>query len=126
MKIIHQNGYSSDELMLYRLTVLKNLLDSAQALVLALRKFMLEPELSENRVSGRSRCRVGIRRALRLMTTLAIQENTEMILLARIDADPNFSMEPEMAKAIESLWHDPVMPRVMERSSEFYLMDSAP
>jgi guanine nucleotide-binding protein G(i) subunit alpha len=51
MKIIHQNGYSSDELMLYRLTVLKNLLDSAQALVLALRKFMLEPELSENRVS---------------------------------------------------------------------------
>lgn len=51
MKIIHQNGYNSDELMLYRLTVLKNLLDSAQALVLALRKFMLEPELSENRVS---------------------------------------------------------------------------
>lgn len=54
MKIIHQNGYTSDELMLYRLTVLKNLLDSAQALVLALRKFTLEPELSENRVSGRS------------------------------------------------------------------------
>ena len=50
MKIIHQNGYTSEELMMYRLTVLKNLLDSAQALVLALRKFTLEPELSENRV----------------------------------------------------------------------------
>jgi guanine nucleotide-binding protein G(i) subunit alpha len=52
MKIIHQNGYSSNELMVYRLTVLKNLLDSAQALVLALRKFNLEPEVSENRVSS--------------------------------------------------------------------------
>jgi len=51
MKIIHQNGYTSEELMPFRLTVLKNLLDSAQALVLALRKFTLEPELSENRVS---------------------------------------------------------------------------
>lgn len=51
MKIIHQNGYSADELMLYRLTVLKNLLDSAQALVLALRKFQLEPEIPDNRVS---------------------------------------------------------------------------
>jgi guanine nucleotide-binding protein G(i) subunit alpha len=49
-----------------------------------------------------------------------------MILLARIDADPNYMMEPELAKAIELLWHDPVMPKVMERSSEFYLMDSAP
>lgn len=40
MKIIHQNGYSKDELLLYRLTVIKNLVDSAQAIVLALRKFV--------------------------------------------------------------------------------------
>ena len=26
---------------------------------------------------------------------------------------------------IEALWHDPVIPSVMDRSSEFYLMDSA-
>ncbi|UZJ55155.1 hypothetical protein CBS101457_004475 [Exobasidium rhododendri] len=102
MKIIHQNGYTSDELMMYRLTVLKNLLDSAQALVLALRKFTLEPEMSENR------------------------ENTEMILHSRVDADPNFVMEPATARAIESLWKDPVILQVMERSNEFYLMDSAP
>lgn len=50
MKIIHQNGYSQSELMQYRLTVIKNLVDSAQAVVLAMRKLMLEPHLVENRV----------------------------------------------------------------------------
>lgn len=50
MKIIHQNGYTRNELMKYRLTVIKNLVDSAQAVVLALRKLMLEPHLVENRV----------------------------------------------------------------------------
>lgn len=51
MKIIHQNGYTTDELFLYRLTVIKNLVDSAQAIVLALRKFKIEVEVAENRVS---------------------------------------------------------------------------
>lgn len=50
MKIIHQNGYTTDELFLYRLTVIKNLVDSAQAIVLALRKFKIEVEVAENRV----------------------------------------------------------------------------
>ncbi|KAK0541721.1 Guanine nucleotide-binding protein alpha-2 subunit, partial [Tilletia horrida] len=49
MKIIHQNGYSAEELMQYRLTVIKNTVDSAQAIVLALRKFKLEPESAANR-----------------------------------------------------------------------------
>lgn len=40
--------------MLYRLTVIKNVVDSAQALVLALRKYMLEPEIPDNRVGVRS------------------------------------------------------------------------
>ena len=31
----------------------------------------------------------------------------------------------EILLNIESLWHDPVIPSVMDRSSEFYLMDSA-
>ncbi len=29
------------------------------------------------------------------------------------------------ARPIDALWHDPVIPSVMDRSSEFYLMDSA-
>ncbi len=52
MKIIHQNGYTKEELALYRITVYKNLVDSAQALVYAMRKFRKEPRKPENRVSN--------------------------------------------------------------------------
>jgi guanine nucleotide-binding protein subunit alpha len=50
MKIIHQNGYSVDELAMYRLTIYKNLVDCAKALVTALRQFNIDPETSVNKV----------------------------------------------------------------------------
>jgi len=50
MKIIHQNGYSKDELVLCRATIYKNVMDSAQALVMALRKFKMDPVEPVNRV----------------------------------------------------------------------------
>ena len=43
MKIIHQNGYTVEELALYRLTVYKNLLDCAKALIGAYHYLQLEP-----------------------------------------------------------------------------------
>ena len=52
MKIIHQNGYNQDELLMYRSVVNKNLLDSAQAIVNAMRKLGVDPELGTNRVGG--------------------------------------------------------------------------
>lgn len=39
MKIIHQNGYSTDELETWRPTVYKNLIECAQVLVNGLEKF---------------------------------------------------------------------------------------
>jgi guanine nucleotide-binding protein subunit alpha len=33
--------------------------------------------------------------------------------------------DPEIASLIHQLWQDPVIPKVMDHSSEFYLMDSA-
>ena len=50
MKIIHQNGYSKEELYMFRLTVIKNVVDSARAIALALRLLGMEPERLENRV----------------------------------------------------------------------------
>ncbi|KAA8916341.1 hypothetical protein TRICI_001509 [Trichomonascus ciferrii] len=48
MKIIHQNGYSQEELLMYKTTVYKNLVDCAKAIVKALAEFGLsvgpEPE----------------------------------------------------------------------------------
>jgi len=101
MKIIHQNGYTRDELMLFRLTIYKNVLDSAQAVVLALRKFKMDPIEPVNRVYA------------------------DRILDYRIDVDPTQALSTEIVRAIESLWHDPIIPSVLDRSSEFYLMDSA-
>lgn len=36
-----------------------------------------------------------------------------------------FVFDPEIASLIYQLWQDPVIPKVMDHSSEFYLMDSA-
>jgi len=87
--------------MLFRLTIYKNVLDSAQAVVLALRKFKMDPIEPVNRVYA------------------------DRILDYRIDVDPTQALSTEIVRAIESLWHDPIIPSVLDRSSEFYLMDSA-
>lgn len=50
MKIIHQNGYSVEELAMYRLTIYKNLVDCGKALVMALRQFDIDPEFPANKV----------------------------------------------------------------------------
>ena len=36
-----------------------------------------------------------------------------------------FYFSEEMAQAIYQLWKDPIIPTIMDHSSEFYLMDSA-
>ena len=38
---------------------------------------------------------------------------------------PTFYFSEEMAQAIYQLWKDPIIPTIMDHSSEFYLMDSA-
>lgn len=45
-----------------------------------------------------------------------------------LDAAPSLcrSLDTDMTESIESLWKDPVIPSIVDRSSEFYLMDSAP
>jgi hypothetical protein len=51
MKIIHQNGYSHPELLMFRPTIYRNLLESAEAVVLAMRKLDIKPALDANRAS---------------------------------------------------------------------------
>ncbi|AAW45486.1 hypothetical protein CNBH0490 [Cryptococcus deneoformans B-3501A] len=101
MKIIHQNGYSKDELLSFRGVIYKNVLDSAQALIMAMRKIGVDPEDANNR------------------------SYADRILEYRMDAGLDAVIPSEILYNIESLWHDPVIPSVMDRSSEFYLMDSA-
>lgn len=51
MKIIHQNGYSHAELLMFRPTIYRNLLESAEAIVQAMRKLDIQPGLENNRNS---------------------------------------------------------------------------
>ncbi|KAI9454672.1 G-protein alpha subunit-domain-containing protein [Lactarius psammicola] len=50
MKIIHQNGFTPEEILAFRPIVWKNLLQSASGVVLALARFNLEPITVTNRV----------------------------------------------------------------------------
>ncbi|KAG9291788.1 hypothetical protein G9A89_012073 [Geosiphon pyriformis] len=102
MKIIHQNGYTKEELALYRITVYKNLIDSAQAIVLALKKFKLEPREPIN------------------------AHFAEKILDYYVESDPTFQLSPEIVEAIDSVWNDDIIKEVLRKQSQFYLMDSAP
>jgi guanine nucleotide-binding protein subunit alpha len=52
MKIIHQQGFSTEERASYRPTIYRNVLDSAQAIVLAMRNIGLDPVSFSNRVGN--------------------------------------------------------------------------
>ncbi|RQM07875.1 hypothetical protein DH86_00000760, partial [Scytalidium sp. 3C] len=102
MKIIHQNGYTVDELALYRLTIYKNLLDCCKALIGAMRQFNIEPAESIN------------------------NEYSDYLMDYQVDPDPHTPLDSKVGTAITSLWKDPSMEALMLKQSEFYLMDSAP
>jgi guanine nucleotide-binding protein subunit alpha len=102
MKIIHQNGFTRDELMEYRTTVYNNLLESAQAVVLAMRRFGLDDA-----------------------ALVANRSNYEKILEYRVESSVGFVFSQKLATAIFRLWQDPVIARLLDHTSEFYLMDSA-
>lgn len=51
MKIIHNGGYTQAELIVFRPIVYKNLMDAAQLLVLAMKKFGVDCSDNRNRVS---------------------------------------------------------------------------
>jgi guanine nucleotide-binding protein G(i) subunit alpha len=102
MKIIHQNGYSIEELALYRLTVYKNLMDCAKALIAAYHQFDLEPSSQK------------------------VRDYITYLMDYNIDPDPNTPLEPKVGDAVTYLWNDPCTSTVLEHQSEFYLMDSAP
>lgn len=102
MKIIHQNGYSVEELALYRLTVYKNLLDCTKSLIGAYDQFSLQP------------------------SSARVQEFIQFLSDYIIDPDPNTPLDPKVGDAITYLWNDPCTSMVLEHQNEFYLMDSAP
>lgn len=50
MKIIHQNGYSKEELLSWKLTIFKNILESIQSIITGIKKFDYEFETFDDEV----------------------------------------------------------------------------
>ncbi|KAI9475736.1 MAG: G-protein alpha subunit [Benjaminiella poitrasii] len=103
MKIIHQNGYSKEELLAWKLTIFKNLLESIQSIIKAMQKFNYQFETINDQTT--------------IMNRL-LQYNI-------VDGTKNF--DTNVASAIILMWNDPVISKMIEeQSGKFYLMDSAP
>ncbi|KAK4202832.1 guanine nucleotide binding protein, alpha subunit [Triangularia verruculosa] len=100
MKIIHLKGYSHEELKNYRPTVFKNLLECAKSVANAMRQFDIDPVLDENK------------------------RYLDFLIEYSLDTNPQ-TIDPKVSVAIQSLWSDPAKEQLMERQTEFYLMDSA-
>lgn len=102
MKIIHQNGYTVEELSMYRLTIYKNLVDCAKALIAAMEQFDIAPQDPK------------------------IVEYCRYLMDYYVDPDPQKALEREVGTAVVAVCNDPATTQVMEHQSKFYLMDSAP
>jgi len=102
MKIIHQNGYTQEERVLYRLTIYKNLVDCMKALIAAMQQFEIGPSNEK------------------------VKEAIVYIEEYNVDPDPDTPLDSQVAEAVQAIWHDAASRQTMERQSEFYLMDSAP
>ena len=101
MKIIHLKGYSEEELYQYRPTVFKNLIECAKAVIHAMQQFDIEPEVAENK------------------------SYSQFILKCTVESGPQATIDPTVGEAVRSIWSDPAKDQLMERQTEFYLMDSA-
>lgn len=101
MKIIHLKGYSEAELYSYRPTVYKNLIECAKAVINAMRQFEIQPQIEENKAY------------------------CDFLLEYTIESGPQAQIDPEVGRAVQAIWNDPAKDLLMERQTEFYLMDSA-
>lgn len=101
MKIIHLKGYSDDELYNYRPTVFKNLIECAKAVINAMRQFDIEAEKEETRVL------------------------CDFLLEYSVESGAQAMIDQRVGEAIQAIWNDPAREQLMDRQTEFYLMDSA-
>jgi len=148
MKIIHQNGYTNEELLSFKPTVFRNLVDSAQDVVLAMRKLGVDPALPENRQNAEKIMEYRVDAMLgaaQIAQGALLGRNTDSSKNSINKGDrpevnhfvfppPNgkgtvtqrVELDTEIVQAIHALWADPIIAELMDHSSDFYLMDSAP
>ena len=151
MKILHQNGYSQEDLLMYKTTVYKNLLDCAKAIVAALEQFdlsVVDEDTSESNeqkqipshdtesdetalVNGNGSMDEKSSKLNQVATPGSsdkiTHEELELIKTSIISPDPDTVFDPQLAKIISKIWAHPNVKKIFnERRAQFYIMDSAP
>jgi guanine nucleotide-binding protein subunit alpha len=53
------------------------------------------------------------------------KEYSEFLLNYTLEPGPQAELDPKVGQAVISIWNDPANEKLMERQTEFYLMDSA-
>ncbi|KAI5287996.1 Guanine nucleotide-binding protein alpha-2 subunit [Ascosphaera aggregata] len=101
MKILHQNGYSQEELQSYRGPIYSNLMECAISLIQAMREFDIKP------------------------TCTKVYAEMEYLSTYQLSADPSEPISPAVGEAMTTLWSDSSVPALVARQNEFYFMDSA-
>ncbi|OZJ05273.1 Guanine nucleotide-binding protein subunit alpha [Bifiguratus adelaidae] len=102
MKIIHQNGFTRDELLAWRPTIYKNLVESVQSVITAVPTMGFRWGSDHNQI---------------------LAHHISQYTLPSGMQEP---LPPDVVQAIDSICSDPVVPYVLDRCGpEFYLMDSA-
>lgn len=102
MKIIHMNGYSQSELAEFKPAIHKNVMESAKSLIDGIDKLGLQiqnPEVKAQFDALKAKC-----------------VSSDMLQV---------SVDPGCATMIKAVWMDKAAQDALQRTNEFYIMDSA-
>ncbi|KAJ7718661.1 G-protein alpha subunit [Mycena metata] len=145
MKIIHQDGYNEKELREWVGVVRRNAVESAWRVARVVREWGVEGELGKGEKGGgrwegweAEGDKGGGRGLVDRVLSVEIEGKSGNVESAGAGAsgstlvsrekgkDSDKGLTADAANAIEALWRDPVVAKVLEEhGSEFYLMDSA-
>jgi guanine nucleotide-binding protein subunit alpha len=106
MKIIHQNGYTRQELESFKPTIVKNTIDSFYTLLFYVKRMGLQ------------------------FCDPSVENLAEYLRNNKPENDHTFHMTEDMAEKIDIIWNDEQIPTIMDmcmdNPQQYYLMDSAP
>ena len=110
MKIIHQNGYSQEDLLMYKTTIYKNLLDCAKSIVSALEQFgytfeeneETAPEALPESTDNDATTETSSNTAAASSNTVATSSNTVVTTTAPVDATKEDKITPADLEFVKS------------------------
>jgi len=117
--IAHQGGMSCEELMSYRPAIYRNVLLSAQSIIETMHAIGVDFQQPENKVSSTL-----------ILSHLCsrfvhCKDNAKTVMAYQVEDISKFALPDLVARAINSLWWDPIVSTIMDHNNAFRLPDNA-